>query len=99
VATATTWERNKRGLIDQGPVMGELRTTARYEAFIPAIYRRVSLQELLKRAEKSRLSDEVYCFAKVGWQASTGRIPPSGFLAASDRKLELEKLTPVNCFL
>ena len=26
--------KEKRGLIDPGPVMGELRTTARYEAFI-----------------------------------------------------------------
>ncbi len=26
--------KDKRGLIDAGPVMGELRTAARYEAFI-----------------------------------------------------------------
>jgi hypothetical protein len=34
VATANTWERNKRGLIDYGPVAGELRTSTRYKAFV-----------------------------------------------------------------
>jgi hypothetical protein len=28
------WEKEKRGLIDSGPVMGELKTASRYEAFI-----------------------------------------------------------------
>ena len=70
--TGSTWGKQKRRLIDPGPVMEELRSPVRYEKFI-----REGVKESYRAAKEGNSREKVSSWEieKLGTALSTGENP------------------------